>query len=34
LHQRHFHIQTMLGRELPASVTRFVESIVQQVDVR
>jgi DNA-binding transcriptional LysR family regulator len=31
LHQRHFHIQTMQGRALPASVTRFVEAIVQQV---
>lgn len=32
LHQRHFHIQTMTGRELPASVTRFVEAIVQNVE--
>ncbi|ARP83455.1 LysR family transcriptional regulator [Bordetella genomosp. 8] len=31
LHQRHFHIQTMLGRELPSSVTRIVQAIVRDV---
>ncbi|CAM3871091.1 LysR family transcriptional regulator [Bordetella flabilis] len=31
LHQRHFHIQTMLGRELPASITRFVQAIIKEV---
>jgi DNA-binding transcriptional LysR family regulator len=33
LHQRHFHIQTMLGRELPPSITRFVEAIIRDVSV-
>ncbi len=31
LHQRHFHIQTMLGRELPSSVMRIVQAIVRDV---
>ncbi|ANN68509.1 LysR family transcriptional regulator [Bordetella bronchialis] len=31
LHQRHFHIQTMLGRELPSSVARIVQAIVRDV---
>jgi DNA-binding transcriptional LysR family regulator len=31
LHQRHFHIQTMQGRELPPSITRFVQAIIHDV---
>jgi DNA-binding transcriptional LysR family regulator len=33
LHQRHFHIQTMMGRELPPSITRFVEAIIRDVSL-
>jgi DNA-binding transcriptional LysR family regulator len=32
LHQRHFHIHTMVGRELPASVVRFVRAIIRDVE--
>jgi DNA-binding transcriptional LysR family regulator len=30
-HQRHFHIQTMQGRDLPPSVRRIVQAIVRDV---
>lgn len=32
LHQRNMHIQTMAGRHLPSSVTRFVESLGAHID--
>lgn len=32
LHQRNMHIQTMAGRQLPPSVTRFVEALTAHID--
>jgi len=31
MHKRHFHIQTMLGRELPPSVMRIVQELIRRV---
>ncbi|OWT80599.1 MULTISPECIES: LysR family transcriptional regulator [unclassified Achromobacter] len=31
MHKRHFHIQTMLGRELPPSVMRIVQEMIRRV---
>ena len=32
LHQRNFHIQTLEGRELPASAERYIQAIIQHVE--